>query len=68
MVEDQARIGDVRVQQLVLASAIVEITIIDVAILIDVIVEGELGLAEGLAVHDDVVGLQSHRLPLRRGL
>src|SRR5678815_2462365 len=48
------------VEQLVLAAAIVQIAIVDVAILVDVVVERELDLAEGLAVDDDVVRLQSH--------
>jgi len=68
MVEDQPGIGDVGVEQFVLTAAIVQIAVVDVAILIDVIVEGEFGLAERLAVHDDVVRFQSHRLSLRRGL
>jgi len=68
MVEDQPGISDVRVQELILAAAIIEIAIVDVAILVDVIVEREFGLAERLAVYDDIVGLQSHPLFLRRGL
>jgi hypothetical protein len=50
----------VGIEQFVLPAAVVEIAIVDVTILVDVIVERQLGLAERLTVHDDVIRLQAH--------
>lgn len=61
MVQDQARVGDVGVEQFILPAAVVQIAVVDLAVLVDVIVQRKFGFAERLAVHDDVVGFESHR-------
>jgi len=46
VVENEARVGDVSVEQFVLPAAVVEIAIVNLAILVDVIIQRQLRLAE----------------------
>jgi hypothetical protein len=61
MVQDETRIGDMRIEQFVLPAAVIEITVINLTVLIDVIVQSEFGLGECLSVDNDVVWLESHK-------
>lgn len=60
MVQDQTRIGDMGVEEFILPAAIVEVTVVDLAVLIDVIIQGEFGLGEGLPINNDVIRFESH--------
>jgi hypothetical protein len=51
-----------RVEQFVLPAAVIEIAIVNVAVLVDMVIEREFGLTEGLSVHNNVVRFQSHCL------
>lgn len=55
MVQDQARVGNVCVEQFILPAAVVQVTLIDLAILVDMVVQRQLGFVKGLAVDHDVI-------------
>ena len=57
MIEDETGIRDVGVDQLVLPAAVVDIAVVDLTILINMIIQGQLRLAESLPVDDDVIRL-----------
>ncbi len=48
------------VEQLILPAAVVEIAVVDLAVLIDMVVQRQLGLAERLPVDNDIVRFKSH--------
>jgi hypothetical protein len=60
MIQNQARVGDVGIEQLILSTAVIEIAVVDLTVLVDMIVQCQLGLAEGLPVDNNIVRLKSH--------
>ena len=60
MIEDEAGIGDMRVDQFILPAAVVDVAVVNGAILIDVIVERELRFVERLPVNYDIFRCQPH--------
>ena len=68
VVEDEAGIGNVGVEQLVLSTAEIDIAVIDRAVLIDVVVERQLRLAEGLPLYQNIIRRHAHEHFLRRAL
>ena len=56
------------VEQFVLPAAVVEIAVVDLAVLVDVVVQGQLHLAERLPIDHDIVRLKSHTALHQRGL
>ncbi len=68
VVEDEAGIGNVGVEQLVLSTAEIDVAVIDRAVLVDVVVERQLRLAELLPLHQNVIRRHAHVYYLRRAL
>ena len=68
VVEDEAGIGNVGVEQLVLSSTEIDVTVIDRAVLVDVVVERQLRLAELLSLYQNIIRRHPHDHFLRRGL
>ncbi len=60
MVQDQARIGDMGVEEFILSATVIQIAVVDLAVLVDMIVQGELGLGKGLPINNDVIRFESH--------
>jgi hypothetical protein len=60
MVENEARVCDVGIDQFVLAAAKVNVTVVHLAILIHMVVQRQLGLAELLLIYQNVFGCESH--------
>ena len=49
------------VEELILPAAVIKIAVVDLAVLVDVIVQGKFCLGKGLPINDDVVRFESHR-------
>ena len=60
VVEDEAGIGNVGVEQFVLSTAEIDVTVIDRAVLVDVVVERQLHLAERLSLYQNVIRRHAH--------
>jgi hypothetical protein len=60
----------VRVEEFILPAAVVEVAVVDLAVLIDVIVQRQIRLAEGLSVNHNIVRFEPHVQvpPYRRAL
>ena len=65
MIQDQAGVRDVGIKQFILPAAVVQIAVVDLTILVDMIVQRQLGFAERLAIHDNIVWFESHCLASR---
>jgi len=68
VVEDEAGIGNVGVEQFVLSTAEIDVTVIDRAVLVDVVIERQLRLAERLSLHQNIIRRHAHVHFLRRAL
>jgi hypothetical protein len=68
VVENETGIGNMSVEQLILPTAEIDIAIIDRAVLIDVVVERQLRLAELLPFYQNIIRRHAHDHFLRRAL
>ncbi len=60
VVEDEAGIGNMGVEQLVLSTAEVDVTVIDRTVLVDVVIERQLCLAECLPLYQNIIRRHAH--------
>ena len=60
VVEDESGIGYVGVEQLVLSTAEIDVAVIDRAVLVDVVIERQLRLAERLSLYQNVIRRHAH--------
>ena len=68
VVEDEAGIGYVGVEQLVLSPTEIDVAVIDRAVLVDVVVQRQFRLAELLPLHQNIIRRHAHGQFLRRAL
>jgi hypothetical protein len=68
VVEDETGIGDVGIEQLILSTAKIDVAIINRTILVDVVVERQLGLAELLPFYQNIIRRYAHGEFLRGAL
>ena len=68
VVENEAGIGNVGVEQLILSTAEIDVTVIDRAVLVDVVVERQLRLTECLSLYQNISRRHAHGYFLRRAL
>jgi hypothetical protein len=68
MVEDEAGIGNVRIDQFVLSTTEIDVAVIDRAVLVDVVVQRQLRLAERLPLYQNIIRRHAHEHFLRRAL
>ncbi len=62
MIENETGIGNVGVEQLVLPAAEIDVAIINRTILVDVVVERQLGFAELLPFYQDIIRRYAHSI------
>jgi len=65
MVEDEAGIGNMGIEQLVLSTAEIDVAVIDRAVLVDVVIERQLRLAERLPFYQNIIRRYAHEHVLR---
>jgi len=68
VIEDEAGIGHVGVEQLVLSTTEIDVAVIDRAVLVDVVVERQLRFAERLSLDQNILRRLAHVHFLRRAL
>lgn len=61
MVQNQARVGDMGVEELILSATVIKIAVVDLTVLVDMIVQREFCLGKGLPINNDVIRFKSHR-------